>query len=152
MEHQIKVRALVQHEEKLLFVAHRHEVSGAVWWSPPGGTVEGAESVMVCAVREVYEETRLTIVPGRIVYVREYIDLGPQRHNLELCVVADSFSGSLGYGADEGDGNLIEAVRFFARDELRPLTVFPEEMRDRVWDDLRTDVPQTRYLGIHTRV
>lgn len=151
MQHQIKVRALVQHEGKLLFVAHRHEASGAVWWSPPGGTVEGAESIMACAVREVREETGLTIVPGRIVYVREYIDFGPQHHNLELYLVADSFSGNLGRGVDEGDGNLIEAVRFLSCDEVRDLTVFPDELRDRVWNDLHADISQTRYLGIHTR-
>jgi 8-oxo-dGTP diphosphatase len=75
MDHRIKVRVLLLHEGKLLLVAHRHQASGAVWWSPPSGTIERDESILACAVREVWEETGLTIVP---------VNPSPQTHYLGL--------------------------------------------------------------------
>ncbi len=66
MEDHCKGRALITQDDTILLVEHRNRVSGARWWSPPGGTLAGAESVFDCATREVCEETGLRIAPTTI--------------------------------------------------------------------------------------
>ncbi len=151
MDYHIKVRALVTRGDAVLLVEHRNQVSGATWWSPPGGTLEGTESIFDCATREVREETGLRVAPTTIAYVREYLEATPPRHHLELYVVAPTFSGTLGSGVGEQDDNRITAMRFVTRAEVAPLAVFPTILRDSFWDDLRAGFRTTRYLGLFTR-
>ena len=45
--------------DRVLLVKHKDPANGYEWWMPPGGGLEGEESVMDCAVRETWEETGL---------------------------------------------------------------------------------------------
>jgi ADP-ribose pyrophosphatase YjhB (NUDIX family) len=58
--------------------------SGPVWWCPPGGGLEAAESVFEAARREVGEETGLAVCPERVAYIREFVEPTRQAHHLEL--------------------------------------------------------------------
>jgi len=49
--------------------------------------------------------------------------------------------------ADECD-TLVEA-RFFAREELAGLTLFPAILHGAFWTNLAAGFPRTRYLGLH---
>jgi hypothetical protein len=48
---------------------------------------------------------------------------------------------------DLGEDWLVGA-KFFSRNELRELNVFPEILKDQFWDDLKEKNKTTRYLGL----
>ncbi|MCH8190646.1 MAG: NUDIX hydrolase [Chloroflexi bacterium] len=49
LQHRIRCGALIVDGDRLLLVKHRHPKTGFVWWAPPGGRVEGEESIFDCA-------------------------------------------------------------------------------------------------------
>lgn len=151
MEQQIKVRALIVDNDAILLVAHRNSRTGAIWWSPPGGTMEGAESIFACAIREVREEMGLSITPADVAYVREYIDHSAGQHNLELYITVSAFSGTLGQLLGEQDENLIVDLRFCSQELIQSLSVFPTELQDLFWDDQHAGSARMRYLGCFSR-
>jgi len=100
--------------------------------------------------REVFEETGLRVELSRIVYIREFIDLENNTHNLELFLAAQSFSGELtmknipGSGPDE---HYIKDVKWLSRETVKDLVVFPEILKDKFWEDAQAGFLETRYLG-----
>ena len=67
MQHRIRAAAIVVQGDSVLLVQHQHNdlQGGRPWWVPPGGGVEGEESLMDCAQREVLEETGLSVELGQ---------------------------------------------------------------------------------------
>jgi 8-oxo-dGTP pyrophosphatase MutT (NUDIX family) len=61
--------------EDRLFVLQQ-ERGGFVGWTLPGGTLEPAESIEACAVREAFEETGLRVRLERLVTVDEFWHAG----------------------------------------------------------------------------
>ena len=152
MRHRIRAAAIVTDGESVLLVQHQHNDinEGQSWWVPPGGGVEGKESLMECARREVLEETGLSVELGRIAYVREFIE--PGFHHCEIFFVATSYSGTLKTGANPGSGifdvdHMIKDVRFVPRDDMAGMTIYPEIIKTSFWDDLANEFAVTRYLG-----
>lgn len=148
MQHRIRAAVLIVENDRVLLVEHRDPADGRIFWVPPGGGIEGDESIFDCARREVLEETSLDVAPGRVVYLREFVE--PARHHLEIFVLADSFDGEPRVGDIAGltDEHWIQSVRFLSREEIQPLTVYPECLKDGFWDDLRDGFPGVRYLGL----
>jgi ADP-ribose pyrophosphatase len=66
------VSALVFRDGAVLLVKRRDEPSRGLW-SPPGGSLELGETVEQAAAREALEETGVTVLPGRIVEVRDVV-------------------------------------------------------------------------------
>ena len=149
MRHRIRAAAIVVDGDKLLLVKHQHPDTGEVWWTPPGGGVEGYESIFECAVRETFEETGLRTDPERIVYIDQYVEL--ECHYCNLFILCRSFSGALtmqniiGNGKDE---QYIKDARFLSREEMADETVYPEMLLDEFWEDLQKGFPSARYLGL----
>lgn len=134
---------------RLLLVKHQHPETGEVWWVPPGGGVEGGETLFECARRETFEETGLSVELDKIVYVREFVE--PGCHHCELFLLCTSYTGTLtisnvaGTGIDE---HYIKDVRFLSRKEVGQITVHPENLKDEFWEDSERGFPTTRYLGL----
>ena len=154
MRHRIRAAAIVTDGDSVLLVQHQHnEVQeGQSWWVPPGGSVEGKESLVECARREVLEETGLSVELGKIAYVREFVE--PGYHHCAVFFVATSFSGTLMTGSNPGTGifdvdHMIKDVRFVRRDEMDGLTIYPEIIKTSFWDDLANEFAVPRYLGLH---
>ena len=150
MKHRIRAAALVVDEGKLLLVKHVHPESGSIFWVPPGGGVNaGQESIYAAAVREVHEETGLSVNLGRVLYIREFVDLEMNLHNLELFILADGFHGELTIGnlrPEDLDSRYIKEAGFLSPQEMRGLNIFPHELKEQFWQDLVSGV-SARYLG-----
>jgi 8-oxo-dGTP diphosphatase len=65
------------------------------YWSFPGGGVEGAETLEQALVREVREETGLTIAIGRLYSVREVLFRQRDEHALIFTFTATILDGEL---------------------------------------------------------
>ena len=153
MKHRIRAAAIVVKGDSILLVKHHGHGTeeGYVWWVPPGGGVEGEESLAECARRETLEETGLSVELGNIAYIREFIE--PEYHHCEIFFLAASYSGSVVTGENPDVGVLdtahaIEDVRFVHRDEMTGMNITPDELKTTFWDDLAEGFPHTRYLEV----
>ena len=153
MKHRIRAAAIVVEGDSMLLVKHQGHgpEDGYVWWVPPGGGVEGEESLEECARRETLEETGLSVELGNIAYVREFLE--PDYHHLEIFFLANSYSGSVVTGENPDVGVLdtahaIEDVRFVHRSEMQGMTISPDVLKTTFWDDLADGFPTTRYLPV----
>ncbi|MFH2104095.1 MAG: NUDIX domain-containing protein [Chloroflexota bacterium] len=145
MRYGISAAALLVQNERVLLVNHM-ESGRYDFWVPPGGRVEGNESIFDCARRETLEETGLSVEPRHIYYIQELVE--PDYHFVKFFILCESFSGKLTLAnKEQGEDFLVEA-RFFSREELRAVTVHPEIMKEQFWDDLRADTLLTKYLGL----
>ncbi|MFF1822453.1 NUDIX hydrolase [Kribbella sp. NPDC058245] len=108
------VGALVYDEQRRLLVVRRANDPGRGLWAPPGGRVEPGEDDSTAVVREVAEETGLTVAVGTL--VGEVEREAPQGR---LYVIRDyeatPTSGTLTPGDDATD------ARFVTRSELLAL-------------------------------
>ena len=68
MRYGISAAALVVRDEQVLLVTHR-ETGRYDFWLPPGGSLEGSESIFECARRETLEETGLNVELEHILYI-----------------------------------------------------------------------------------
>ena len=153
MQHRIRAAAIVFEGDSVLLVQHQHDEidDGQSWWVPPGGGLEGDESLVECARRETLEETGLSVEIGRLAYVREFVE--PGYHHCEVFFVATSYEGTLVTGSNPEDSNLafvhiIKDARFVRRDEMEGMTIYPEEIKTTLWYDLANGFSGTRYLGV----
>ncbi|MER3477232.1 MAG: hypothetical protein C4287_12900 [Leptolyngbya sp. ERB_1_2] len=146
---------LVAREDEILLVAHRSPTTGHTHWVPPGGGIEREDdSIFACAAREIFEETGLTASLSRIAYVREFYDAQLNVRSCEFFCVVDRFSGTLTLNhlpPTSPDSDWITELRWFKRPELDQITVYPEELRDRFWQDLTAGFPTVHYLGPQSR-
>ena len=153
MQHRIRAAVIVIEGESALLVQHQHNDihEGQSWWVPPGGGVEGEESLLECARRETLEETGLSVELDRIAYIREFVE--PGYHHCEVFFIAASYSGTLMTGSNPGAGifdvdHMIKDVRFVPRAEMAGMTIYPEEVKTLLWGDLDNGFTQVRYLGV----
>lgn len=143
--HRISVGALVVHDQRVLLVHHRlpgHED----FWVPPGGGVEGEETLWDGAVRECFEETGLRVRPLRFAYIEDLFDEGRRvcKHWIQ-CELLDGNPAPHHLNAFPDEG-LVD-VRFCAQAEVASLNVYPRLMRDLFWSDLAAGFPTLRYIG-----
>lgn len=151
MKHRIRAAALVVRDDRILLVKHVYPDTGESIWVPPGGGLEDEDdSIFACAVREVLEETGLTVTVSRIAYVREYWEAEKETMHLELFLQAESSTGSITLEhlpPGQPDSDMIVESRFVSREELSSLTVYPAELRDVFWEHHAKGFPGTHYLG-----
>jgi 8-oxo-dGTP pyrophosphatase MutT (NUDIX family) len=63
------VRLVVRDSEDRILLFHTHEVTApelGVWWELPGGGIDEGETCVDTAVRELREETGITVSPARV--------------------------------------------------------------------------------------
>ncbi len=150
MEHRIRAAAIIIKDNAILLVKNRHPQNGTEWWVPPGGGLSQKETVYDCAIRETWEEAGIKVTLGKILYIREFVDLEYHRHNFEIFILAESFSGAptiKNLVPGDVDSAYIKEVRFLSPKELTALTVYPDILKDEFWNDYASGNLQTKYLG-----
>ncbi|MDE2860626.1 MAG: NUDIX hydrolase [Chloroflexota bacterium] len=152
MKHRIRAAALVVRGERLLLIKSRDRHSGEIFWIPPGGGVEGDESVFDCARRETFEEAGILVEFDRIVYLRQFIEQRFKIHHFEVFILCSSFTGELttenNPTVSEPDAYDVLEARFLSRREMEGETVYPQVLKDEFWDDPKDGFPAIRHLGM----
>lgn len=92
----VRAQAILFRDGRLLCA--RHARRGAEYWVLPGGHVEAGETVWEALVREVAEETGLTVRDGRLWAVGEFVAAG--RHVLDCAFAVTDFDGEAALGSD----------------------------------------------------
>jgi len=129
-----------------VLLVHHQQPGHFDFWVPPGGALEGSESVLDCARREALEETGLHVPTERIVYIEEFVE-----HDYHFCkfwILCHDAVGGLTLARRPAGEQFLTEAKFFSREEMDGIVVYPEILRDLFWKDLEDNFPQTRYLGL----
>ncbi len=128
----LAVRALILHRDRLLLV---NAWGGGVsdLWCAPGGGVEPNSSLPDNLVREVYEETGLTVSVGAPAMINEFHDPKRGFHQVDLYFRASIVTGTLDDAWTDPEGIVTER-RFFARDEMATIRYKPDTLPQAAWD------------------
>ena len=114
----VGVGAVVIHEDRVLLIRRSKEpLRGR--WLVPGGTVEWGETLEDALVREVQEETGLTVRPREVVAVLDRIHREAGQvlyHFVIVDYLCDWVSGTLQAGSDADDAALVPVADLPAYD------------------------------------
>lgn len=124
----LSVRALLVEERRLLLVnAYPSGVSDL--WCAPGGGAEAGASLADNLVREVHEETGLTIRPGPLVAVSEFHNPDDGFHQCDLFFLVERTGGALSAAWQDPDG-VVDTRGFFDQATVASLRVKPAFLAD----------------------
>jgi 8-oxo-dGTP pyrophosphatase MutT (NUDIX family) len=127
----LAVRALILHEGRLLLVnAYGGGVSDL--WCAPGGGVEAGTSLPDNLVREVHEETGLTVAVGAPALVNEFHDPGTPFHQVDIYFRCTLVAGRLDPTWADPEG-IVTDRRFFARSEMAAIRYKPDSLPEAAW-------------------
>lgn len=116
---------------KILLVQNK----GADFWYAPGGAWEyESESIEQCAIRETEEETGIKIHPIRLLYAQEFRPENDDVH-LELFWFGYPIGPTVIEGVKDHHG-IVEEARWFSKEDLQVLKVFPVRLKDQYWHEL----------------
>ncbi len=145
---QLGVRAIIKNDGGLIMVEHDEKKHGHILIFPGGG-IESGENIFQATEREVMEETNVKVKAEKIAYIREVLCGG--QGGIEFYVLCTVISGklSLGYDPELGKGGqILKGVRKVEWKEIRNNKWFPEELHDRLENDLKEGFENTIYLGL----
>ncbi|WP_394238205.1 NUDIX domain-containing protein [Niallia oryzisoli] len=110
----VGVGALVMKDNKLLLVRRMHD-PGKGKWTNPGGFIEQHETIESTIVREVMEETGVTVKVNRIIGLG---DKPGSVHHTYITFVMDYVSGE-----PKADGIEVDKAGFYSIEEMKELNV-----------------------------
>ena len=134
LPHRIAAGGLVFQEDSVLLVRYRGGREGETFLAAPGGGLEDDENIAQAAVREIREETGVTVAPKRILAVEDI--RFPGLKMIKIWLLCDLLEGEI--RRTEGavrEGIL--AAAWFPRERLAGETVYPELLLRCDWDGLR---------------
>lgn len=108
MDHlfQIRVTGILLEDERMLLV--KQNVTSSRHWSLPGGRVERGETLEAAIVREIEEETGLSVKVSRLLYVCDKPDSAPPL--IHITFLLQRIGGSIRLPSNEYDHNPIHDV------------------------------------------
>ena len=144
MEHRISTAVFIVEDNEVLLI--KHSDGDDSWWSPPGGGLEGDESLQEAAIREVKEESGLDVELEKFIYLRQLF-FGGNINNLTVCFLGHKVGGEESahrawkLGEDE-----VRDVAWFSKDDLKGVKTYPDLLHDQFWEDYENGFPKNRYL------
>lgn len=122
----LSVRAVILQDDRLLLV-NAYPGGTSDLWCAPGGGVQSGQSLPDNLIREVHEETGLTVVPGALILVNEFHDPASGFHQVDLFFRATATDGALRPGWADPEGVVTER-QFFSRAELASIRLKPDSL------------------------
>ncbi|WP_102107306.1 NUDIX domain-containing protein [Oceaniglobus roseus] len=127
----LAVRALLLHQNRLLLVnAYPGEQSDL--WCAPGGGVEPHASLPENLVREIHEETGLTVTVGAPALVNEFHDRSRGFHQVDIYFRCTLAAGRLDDRWTDPEG-VVNRRRWVARDGMAELRHKPDSLAEAAW-------------------
>ncbi|MEX0648157.1 MAG: NUDIX domain-containing protein [Balneolaceae bacterium] len=127
----VRVSALIISNDHIVLVKQKVPTRPDPVWLPPGGGVETGEYSEQALVREVEEETNLTLQKTELKYVHEFVE--PPYHAVELYFIAGEFSGTLKTGSDpefeKHEQQILQSL-WVPLEEVNHIELYPEFLRD----------------------
>ncbi len=145
MQYGISAGAIVMQDEKLLLV-HHVEQGKYDFWVPPGGRLEGEESITECAARETWEETNLVVKPGKVLYIQEFVQ--PNYHFVKFFLLCELMSGKISLANKPINEDFLTEARFFSKDDVKAMNIYPVVLKYEFWLDKANGFPKTHYLEL----
>ncbi len=135
----IAARALILHDDCLLLV-NAYPAGKSDLWCAPGGGAEAGASLPANLMREVLEETGLTISVGAPALINEFHDPATGFHQVDIFFRAQIIAGVIDPAWRDPEG-VVSARRFFSRAELGSgkYRFKPSSLADVTWKDLAGD-------------
>lgn len=127
----IAVRALILHQDRLLLV-NAYPGARLGLWCAPGGGCEAGQSLPANLIREVREETGLTITVGPPALVNEFHDPDTGFHQVDLFFRCTLAAGDLEDTWEDPEG-VVTFRRFFSRADLAGIRYKPDSLRAVAW-------------------
>jgi 8-oxo-dGTP diphosphatase len=129
----LAVRALILQQDRLLLVnAYGGGISDL--WCAPGGGVELGASLPDNLIREVHEETGLTVAVGAPALVNEFHAPEQSFHQVDVYFRCTITSGALDAAWCDPEGIVTER-RFFSQSEMAGIRFKPDSLVQAAWGD-----------------
>ncbi len=112
----IAARALILHADRLLLV-NAYPAGKSDLWCAPGGGAEAGASLPANLMREVLEETGLTISVGPPALINEFHDPATGFHQVDIFFRAQIIAGAISDEWRDPEG-IVTLRRFFSQTEL----------------------------------
>jgi ADP-ribose pyrophosphatase YjhB (NUDIX family) len=144
IKQRISAGGIVVVDSKVLLV-HHYQKNEFDFWVLPGGGIEENEGIFRAAEREVLEETNLKVNAERIAYIEEFMDGG--KYVCKFWVYCRLDQGNLSTEHKDAEEGFLTDAKFFSKEELRGMNVFPAILRDALWQDLAYEFSVIKYLG-----
>ena len=129
----LATRALILHEDRLLLV-NAYPGGRSDLWCAPGGGVEPGRSLPENLMREVMEETGLTVAVGLPAMINEFHDPKSGFHQVDLFFRCTITGGQLDPAWKDPEG-VVTTRRFFSRADLDQgrIRAKPDSLAQAAW-------------------
>jgi 8-oxo-dGTP diphosphatase len=127
----LAARAVILHDNRLLLV-NAYRDPGSDLWCAPGGGVDAGQSLPDNLIREVHEETGLSISVGPPCLVNEFHDPERSFHQVEVYFRCTITAGKLTDDWADPEG-IVTRRRFVTESEARALRFKPDSLPDVAW-------------------
>jgi len=128
----VAVRALILHQDRLLLVNAYGGGRSDLWCAPGGGANVGS-SLPENLIREVHEETGLTVTVGAPALVNEFHAPGRGFHQVDFFFHCQIIAGQIDPAWRDPEGVVTER-RFFSRAEMMTIRYKPDALPTAAWD------------------
>lgn len=131
----LAVRALILDQNRLLLVNAYPGGRSDLWCAPGGGTTPGT-SLPVNLIREVHEETGLTIAVGPPALINEFHDPATGFHQVDIFFRCTVTAGTLNVLWKDPEG-VVTDRRYFSRRDLETgrIRFKPDSMAQAAWGE-----------------
>ena len=127
----LAARALILIEDKLLLV-NAYPGGTSDLWCAPGGGVHAGTSLPGNLIREVHEETGLTVAVGLPALINEFHDPGTGFHQVDIYFHCQITRGTLDPTWRDPEG-VVTTRRLFARQDLASIRYKPDTLPKATW-------------------